>query len=91
MVRICGVLEYDVFGYLFKSFCVFGKIREVLELIRVLKSKEVCIDVKYFEILVKGFCRVNRMVDVLEIVDIMKKRNMDDVNINGIVISGYFR
>ncbi|CAN7141699.1 unnamed protein product [Brassica rapa subsp. narinosa] len=91
MVRICGVSEHDAFGYLLKSFCVSGKIREALELIRVLKSKEVCIDAKYFEILVKGLCRANRMVDALEIVDIMKKRNMDDANINGIVISGYLR
>ncbi|CAH8312804.1 unnamed protein product [Eruca vesicaria subsp. sativa] len=91
MVRICEVSEHDAFGYLLKSFCISGKIREALELIRVLKSKEVCIDAKYFEILVKGLCRADRMVDALEIVDIMKKRNMDDLNINGIIISGYLR
>ncbi|CAF1789556.1 unnamed protein product [Brassica oleracea var. botrytis] len=91
MVKICEVSEHDAFGYLLKSFCVSGKIREALELIRVLKSKEVCIDAKYFEILVKGLCRAGRMADALEIVDIMKKRNMDDSNIDGIVISGYLR
>ncbi|KAJ0266267.1 putative pentatricopeptide repeat-containing protein [Hirschfeldia incana] len=92
MVRICEVSEHDAFGYLLKSFCVSGKIREALELIRVLKNKEVCLDGKYFEILVKGLCRANRMEDALEIVEIMKKRNMDDdSNIDGIMISGYLR
>ncbi|XP_056846610.1 putative pentatricopeptide repeat-containing protein At5g06400, mitochondrial [Raphanus sativus] len=91
MVRICQVSEHDAFGYLLKSFCVSGKIREALELIRVLKNKEVCIDAKYFEILVKGLCRANRMVDALEIVEIMKKRNMDDSNVSEIIISGYLR
>ncbi|KAG2248412.1 hypothetical protein Bca52824_088040 [Brassica carinata] len=34
MVRICEVSEHDAFGYFLKSFCVPGKIREDLELIR---------------------------------------------------------
>ncbi|CAH2073860.1 unnamed protein product [Thlaspi arvense] len=92
MVRICEVSEHDAFGYLLKSFCISGKIREALELIRELKNKEVCLDAKYFEILVKGLCRANRIVDALEIVDIMKNRKMlDDSNVYGIIISGYLR
>ncbi|CAF2072334.1 hypothetical protein Bca4012_088356 [Brassica carinata] len=75
-----------------QSIIADDMIREDLELIRVLKNKEVCLNAKYFEILVKGLCRANRMEDALEIVDIMKKRNMDDdSNINGIVFSGCLR
>ncbi|EOA19612.1 hypothetical protein CARUB_v10002874mg [Capsella rubella] len=91
MVRICEISEHDAFGYLLKSFCVSGKIKEALELIRELKNKEVCLDAKHFEILVKGLCRANRMVDALEIVDIMKRRKLDDSNVYGIIISGYLR
>jgi len=91
MVRICEISEHDAFGYLLKSFCVSGKIKEALELIRELKNKEMCLDAKYFEILVKGLCRANRMVDALEIVDIMKRRKLDDSNVYGIIISGYLR
>ncbi|XP_010491201.2 PREDICTED: putative pentatricopeptide repeat-containing protein At5g06400, mitochondrial [Camelina sativa] len=91
MVRICEISEHEAFGYLLKSFCVSGKIKEALELIRELKNKEVCLDAKYFEILVKGLCRANRMVDALEIVDIMKRRKLDDSNVYGIIISGYLR
>ncbi|CAA7026790.1 unnamed protein product [Microthlaspi erraticum] len=91
MVRICEVSEHDAFGYLLKSFCISGKIREALELIRELKNKEVCLDGRYFEILVKGLCRANRIVDALEIVEIMKKRKLDESNVHGIIISGYLR
>ncbi|ESQ40566.1 hypothetical protein EUTSA_v10012543mg [Eutrema salsugineum] len=91
MIRICEISEHDAFGYLLKSFCISGKIREALELIRELKNKEVGLDAKYFEILVKGLCRANRIVDALEIVDIMKKRKLDDSNVYGIIISGYLR
>ncbi|KAL1196935.1 putative pentatricopeptide repeat-containing protein [Cardamine amara subsp. amara] len=91
MVRICEISEHDAFGYLLKSFCVSGKVKEALELIRELKNKDVCLDAKHFEILVKGLCRANRMVDALEIVDIMKRRKMNDSNVYGIIISGYLR
>ncbi|CAN8257032.1 unnamed protein product [Cochlearia groenlandica] len=91
MVKLCEISEHDAFGYLLKSFCISGKIREALELIRVLKNKEVCLDTKYFDILVKGLCRANRIIDALEIVDIMKKRKLDDSNVYGIIISGYLR
>ncbi|XP_020535676.1 putative pentatricopeptide repeat-containing protein At5g06400, mitochondrial isoform X2 [Jatropha curcas] len=91
MIRVSQISEPDVLVCMLKSFCVAGRIREALALIRDLKSKEISIDYEYFEILVKGLCRAGRIADAMEIIEIMKKRNFVDAKVYGIIINGYLR
>uniref|UniRef100_A0A2N9GLK7 Pentacotripeptide-repeat region of PRORP domain-containing protein n=1 Tax=Fagus sylvatica TaxID=28930 RepID=A0A2N9GLK7_FAGSY len=88
MMRVWQTPEHIVYGYVLKSLCISGRIREALEWIRDLKSKDVTLDAEYFETLVKGLCRADRIVDALEIVDIMKRRHIIDGKVCGIIISG---
>ncbi|XWS66584.1 hypothetical protein CRYUN_Cryun05aG0212200 [Craigia yunnanensis] len=91
MMRVSQVPEHEVYGYVLKSFCVSGRIREALELIRDLKKKDLSLDPHYFEILVKGLCRANKIADALEIVDIMKRRQLVSEKVYEIIINGYLR
>uniref|UniRef100_A0A2N9FZR3 Pentacotripeptide-repeat region of PRORP domain-containing protein n=1 Tax=Fagus sylvatica TaxID=28930 RepID=A0A2N9FZR3_FAGSY len=56
MMRVWQTPEHIVYGYVLKSLCISGRIREALEWIRDLKSKDVTLDAEYFETLVKGLC-----------------------------------
>ncbi|XP_041025577.1 putative pentatricopeptide repeat-containing protein At5g06400, mitochondrial [Juglans microcarpa x Juglans regia] len=91
MIRVFQTPEHDVYGYVLKSLCISGKIREALEWIRELKDKDVTLNPEYFETLVKGLCRADRIADSLEIVDIMKRKYPFDGKIYGIIINGYLR
>ncbi|XVF76051.1 hypothetical protein PTKIN_Ptkin13bG0235600 [Pterospermum kingtungense] len=91
MMRVSGVPEHEVYSYVLKSFCVSGRIREALELIRDLKKRDLSLDPHYFEILVKGLCRADRIADALEIVDIMKRRQLVSEKVYEIIINGYLR
>lgn len=91
MMRVCQTPEHIVYGYVLKSLCISGRIREALEWIRDLKNKDVTLDAEYFETLVKGLCRADRIADALEIIDIMKKKHLIDGKVYGIIISGYLR
>jgi len=91
MMRVCQIPEHNVYGYVLKSLCISGRIREALEWIRELKSKDVTLDPEYFETLVKGLCRADRIADALEIVNIMKRRHLVDGKVYGIIISGYLK
>ncbi|KAJ4705430.1 Pentatricopeptide repeat [Melia azedarach] len=91
MIRIAQIPERDVYACVLKSFCISMRIREALELIRNLKSKEITIDYDCFETLVKGLCMAGRISDALEIVDIMKRKGLVDGKIYGIIVNGYLR
>ncbi|XVE75841.1 hypothetical protein DITRI_Ditri12bG0123800 [Diplodiscus trichospermus] len=91
MMMVSQVPEHEVYGYALKSFCISGRIREALELIRDLKKKDLSLDPHYFEILVKGLCRTDRIADALEIVDIMKRRQLVSEKVYEIIINGYLR
>ncbi|KAL6336189.1 hypothetical protein AAG906_011071 [Vitis piasezkii] len=91
MIRSSQIPERDVFSCMLKSFCIVGRIREALELIRDLNDKNLTLEPNDFETLVKGLCRADRITDAAEIVDIMKKRKVVDAKVYGIIISGYFR
>ncbi|XVE96248.1 hypothetical protein REPUB_Repub02eG0205100 [Reevesia pubescens] len=91
MMRVSQIPEQEVFGHVLKSFCISGRIREALELIRDLKKKSLSLDPYYFEILVKGLCRADRIADALEIVDIMKRRQLVSEKVYEIIINGYLR
>lgn len=89
MTRLCLMPENSILGCMLKSFCISGRIKEALELIRDLKYKDVVLEPEYFETLVRGLCKAGRISDALEIVEIMKRRDIVDGNIYGIIISGY--
>ncbi|XP_022766926.1 putative pentatricopeptide repeat-containing protein At5g06400, mitochondrial [Durio zibethinus] len=91
MMRVSQVPEQEAYGYVLKSFCISGKIREALELIRDLKEKDLSLDPHYFEILVKGLCRADRIADALEIVNIMKRRQLVSEKVYEFIINGYLR
>ncbi|GMI65757.1 hypothetical protein like AT5G06400 [Hibiscus trionum] len=91
MMRISEIPEQEVYGYVLKSFCISGRIKEALELIRDLKKKDLSLDPHYFEILIKGLCRVDRIADAMEIVDIMKRRQLVTEKVYEIIINGYLR
>jgi pentatricopeptide repeat protein len=91
MMRVCQIPENNVYGCVLKSLCISGRIREALEWIRELKSKDVTLDPEYFETLVKGLCRADRIADALEIVNIMKRRHLVDGKVYGIIINGYLK
>lgn len=91
MIRGSQLPERDVFSYMLKSFCIAGRIREALELIRDLNHKNLTLKPGDLETLVKGLCRADRITDAIEIVDIMKKREIVDANVYGIIISSYLR
>ena len=91
MIRRSQIPERDVFSCMLKSFCIAGRIREALELIRDLNDKNLTLEPNDFETLVKGLCRADRITDAAEIVDIMKKRKVVDAKVYGIIINGYLR
>ncbi|GFZ09259.1 pentatricopeptide repeat (PPR) superfamily protein [Actinidia rufa] len=91
MIKISEIREHDAYACMLKSFCIWGRIREALELIRGLKHKNIALDAENFETLVKGLCRADMIDDALEIVDIMKKRSSVDGKVYGIIINGYLR
>ncbi|OAY40706.1 putative pentatricopeptide repeat-containing protein At5g06400, mitochondrial [Manihot esculenta] len=91
MNRLSQIPEQHVHVYVLKSFCMAGRIREALALIRDLKNKGIPVNYEYFEILVKGLCRAGNIADAMEIVEIMKKKSLIDAKIYGIIISGYLR
>ncbi|KAE8664190.1 putative pentatricopeptide repeat-containing protein [Hibiscus syriacus] len=76
MMRVSEIPEQEVYGYVLKSFCISGRIKEALEFIRDLRKKDLSLDPLYFEILIKGLCRADRIADAMEIVDIMKRRQL---------------
>lgn len=89
MIKGSQIPERDAFSCMLKSFCIAGRIKEALELIRNLKNKNLTLEPDDFETLVKGLCRADRITDAVEIVDIMKKREVLDAKVYGIIISGY--
>lgn len=91
MIKVSNIHESLVYGFMLRSFCIVGQIRQALELIRNLKAKNVDLDTKNFEILVEGLCRADKISDALEIVDIMKKKNCVDGKVYCIIINGYLR
>ncbi|KAL4576851.1 hypothetical protein LXL04_012951 [Taraxacum kok-saghyz] len=91
MIKISQIPEKDVYTYMLKSYCISGRIKEALELIKDMKNKDITIEPQHFEILVKGMCRADRVSDALEIVDILKRKDLLDKKIYGIVINGYLR
>ncbi|KAG4177563.1 hypothetical protein ERO13_A11G315300v2 [Gossypium hirsutum] len=91
MTRVSEIPEQEVYGYVLKSLCISGRIKEALELIRDLKKKELSLDPRYFEILIKGLCRANRIADALEILDIMKRRRLVSEKVYEIIINGHLR
>lgn len=91
MIKISQIPEHHVHSCVLKSFCISGRIKEALELIRDLKTKNITLEPEHFETLVKGLCRSDRIGDALEIVDIMKKRNVVDGKIYGLLVNGYLR
>ncbi|CAK8571277.1 unnamed protein product [Lathyrus sativus] len=91
MIRLCLMPESGVLGCMLKSFCISGRMKEALELIRDLKYKDVVLEPEYFETLVRGLCKEGRISDALEIVEIMKRREIVDGNVHGIIINGYLR
>ncbi|GLT96352.1 hypothetical protein SLE2022_139780 [Rubroshorea leprosula] len=91
MTRVFQIPEREVYDHVLRSFCISGRIKEALEIIRDLKNKELSLNPGYFEILVKGLCKADRITDALEIVDIMKRRQLVTSDVYGILISGYLR
>ncbi|KAJ8446844.1 hypothetical protein Cgig2_016154 [Carnegiea gigantea] len=83
MIQVSEIPEHDVYSCVLRSFCISGRIREALELIQDLKSKNLTLSPIYFEILVKGLCKADKTDDALEIGDIMKKRNVVDEMVYG--------
>ncbi|KAJ4825773.1 hypothetical protein Tsubulata_015912 [Turnera subulata] len=88
---IGSIPERDVRIIMLESFCMAGRIREALELIRDLNNREIPLGYEFFETLVRGLCRADKIADALEIVDIMKRKELVDEKIYGIVINGYLR
>ncbi|KAE8664195.1 putative pentatricopeptide repeat-containing protein [Hibiscus syriacus] len=91
MMRVSEIPEQEVYGYVLKSFCISGRIKEALEFIRDLRKKDLSLDPLYFEILIKGLCRADRIADAMEIVDIMKRRQLITEKVYEIIINGYLR
>ncbi|CAI8602326.1 unnamed protein product [Vicia faba] len=91
MTRLSLMPESSVLGCMLKSFCISGRIKEALELIRDLKYKDVVLEPGYFETLVRGLCKEGRISDALEIVEIMKRKDIVDGNVHRIIINGYLR
>ncbi|KAL3536005.1 hypothetical protein ACH5RR_004466 [Cinchona calisaya] len=89
MIKACEIPEHVSYGFMLKSFCIAGRIKEALELIRTFKDKNISLGSENFKTLVKGLCRADRIADALEIVDIMKKKNSVDEEIYGIIVNGY--
>ncbi|XLT84372.1 putative pentatricopeptide repeat-containing protein At5g06400, mitochondrial [Arachis duranensis] len=89
MTRLSLMPENSVQSCMLKSFCISGRIKEALELIRDLKSKDLAIEPEFFETLVRGLCKAGMITDALEIVEIMKRRDIVDGRIHGIIINGY--
>ncbi|PIN05261.1 hypothetical protein CDL12_22201 [Handroanthus impetiginosus] len=91
MIKFSEISEAHVYGLMLTSFCMAGRIRESLELIRELKDKNIILDAGFFETLVKGLCSRDRIGDALEILEIMKKKNAFNPNIYGSLINAYLR
>ncbi|GFP82737.1 putative pentatricopeptide repeat-containing protein at5g06400 mitochondrial [Phtheirospermum japonicum] len=91
MMSLSEIPETHVYGLMLKSFCIAGRIKESLELIRDLKGKNIVLDAGIFETLVKGLCSKDRITDAMEILEIMKKKDIFDENIYRILISTYLR
>lgn len=91
MIKLSEIPESHTYSLMLKSFCIAGRIRESLELIRELKNQNVTLDTGTFEILVKGLCSKDRIADAMEILEIMKKRNVLDHSIYGILISAHLK
>ncbi|CDP10570.1 unnamed protein product [Coffea canephora] len=91
MIKVSEIPEHVIYGFMLKSFCIAGRIREALELIRTFKDKSASLGSENINTLVKGLCRADRIADALEIVDIMKKKNSVDEEMYGIIINGYLR
>ncbi|XP_039059071.1 putative pentatricopeptide repeat-containing protein At5g06400, mitochondrial [Hibiscus syriacus] len=91
MMRVSEIPEQEVYGYVLKSFCISGRIKEALEFIWDLRKKDLSLDPHYFEILIKGLCRADRIADAMEIVDIMKRRQLITEKVYEIIINGYLR
>lgn len=89
MIRASKIPEHVTYGFMLKSFCIAGRIREALELIRTFKDKNISLGSENMKTLVKGLCRADRIADALEIVDIMKKKNSVDEELCGIIVNGY--
>ncbi|MED6208686.1 hypothetical protein PIB30_047591 [Stylosanthes scabra] len=89
MTRLSLMPENCVQSCMLKSFCISGRIKEALELIRDLKGKDLAIEPEFFETLVRGLCKAGMITDALEIVEIMKRRDIVDGKIHGIIINGY--
>ncbi|CAI9097554.1 OLC1v1034012C1 [Oldenlandia corymbosa var. corymbosa] len=91
MIEVSQIREEVVYGIVLKCFCIAGKIKEALELIRTLRDKNVGMGLENFKTLVKGLCRADRVADALEIVDIMKKKNSVDEEVYEVLVNGYLR
>ncbi|GMI79672.1 hypothetical protein like AT5G06400 [Hibiscus trionum] len=91
MIRVSEIPEQEVYGYVLKGFCISGRIKEALELIRDLKKKDLSLDPHYFEILIKGLCRADRIADAMEIAGILKRRQLVSEKVYEIIINGYLR
>ncbi|WCJ34151.1 Pentatricopeptide repeat (PPR) superfamily protein [Euphorbia peplus] len=91
MVKVVMIPERDVRVCMLKSFCVAGRIREALELIREFNGKEIALDYECFETLLRGLCRAGRITDALEIIEIMKRKNLVDSKVYGIIVNGYLK
>ncbi|XP_061360840.1 putative pentatricopeptide repeat-containing protein At5g06400, mitochondrial [Gastrolobium bilobum] len=89
MSRLSLMPENCIHGCMLKSFCISGRIKEALELIRDLKNKDLALEPESFENLVRGLCKAGRITDASEIVEIMKRRDIVDGKVHGIIINGY--
>ncbi|GAB2246157.1 hypothetical protein Droror1_Dr00001650 [Drosera rotundifolia] len=91
MINASQIPESDVYSCVLKSFCVSKRIKEALELIRDLRSKNLAFNSEYLETLVKGLCKADRIDDAVEIVGIMKRRGAVTEKVYGAIISGYLK
>ncbi|CAM8922727.1 unnamed protein product [Rhodiola kirilowii] len=91
MVRISQIAKPIAYACMLKSFCISGRIKEALELVREFKNKNLTFDSDNLETLVRGLCRAGRVEDALEIVDIMKKKHGVDDKVYEIIIDGMLR
>ncbi|KAK6942511.1 Pentatricopeptide repeat [Dillenia turbinata] len=81
LIKLSNISAHDAYAHVLKSFCISGRIREALELIRELRTENISLDPEDFKTLLKGLCKANRTLDVLEILDIMEKKNVVDAKV----------
>ncbi|CAM8925179.1 unnamed protein product [Rhodiola kirilowii] len=91
MVRISQIAKPIAYACMLKSFCISGRIKEALELVREFKNNNLTFDSDNLETLVRGLSRAGRVEDALEIVDIMKKKHGVDDKVYEIIIDGMLR